>query len=893
MTLRRLYLFMLSILVATIGSGQNVVVSDSLYDEPLPTTPYVEKLTWGDIEYRGNQWIQNMNVPYQPTKGLKGRHLSVTASHGRYYDVKTGKWLWERPALFCTHEDLFTQTFVVPFLMPMLERAGAVVWTPRERSWMREEVVVDNDQPQKDGLYVEVNGQNEWEAAGKGFAWWKEVYIDGENPHESGSARKVMAQNRKRQSSSVIWTPNVPRDGDYAVYVSYPQLSTNVPDAQYVVRHRGTNTTIRVNQQMGGGTWVYLGTFDFSKGCSQDNCVTLTNVSNYQGTVAADALRLGGGMGNIARTDSLKTYTATLSGLPRYLEAARYSAQWKGIPYYIYSVKEGGNDYNDDIIVRPHSSNYMARGSVYLPGDSGLHVPIELELAVHSDAGASRDMTPIGSLAILTSDFEEGLYPSGVSRKAPRKLGDLLLSNLRKDLSKLYGNWVTRTIYDKNYGESRVPRVPGMILEMLSHQNFADLLLGHDPKFKFFFSRSIYKSILRYIAYMHDIKDVVVQPLPVEAMQARVEPNNGRIVVSWRGVNDPLESSAKPTAFVLYQKKGDGGWDNGTVVKDNTYSIDAEAGTLYRFKVEAINDGGASLPSEEMCAYISPEKASADILIVNGFTRLAAPQPVDVDTIRGFDMLLDPGVAYHETPGFSGRQLCFDKAMVGKEGVGALGYCSDEWVGILMKGNTFDYPTQHAQDFIRAGRYNISSCSRKALEKKHIDAGAYRMVDLIMGAQREDGYSKEDFKTFTQELKDVITQYTQRGGRLLVSGAYTGTDMTRDMDLLFTQKILHYVNAGIEQGDSIMNIEGMNTRCSYLMRPNEEHLNTGYVSSLKAEGTAFPMLLYSGSQHVAGVAYQGADYRSITLGFPIEHIREDDVRQQLMQAFIHFLLSSQ
>ena len=40
------------------------------------------------------------------------------------------------------------------------------------------------------------------------------------------------------------------------------------------------------------------------------------------------------------------------SGLPRYLEGARYAAQWSGFPYSVYSPSEGKNDYTDDINAR-------------------------------------------------------------------------------------------------------------------------------------------------------------------------------------------------------------------------------------------------------------------------------------------------------------------------------------------------------------------------------------------------------------------------------------------------------------------------------------------------------------------------------------------------------------
>lgn len=61
--------------------------------------------------------------------------------------------------------------------------------------------------------------------------------------------------------------------------------------------------------------------------------VVLSNESSENGVICADAVRFGGGMGNISR--------GTVSGLPRYLEGARYSAQWAGMPYDVYGGKQG------------------------------------------------------------------------------------------------------------------------------------------------------------------------------------------------------------------------------------------------------------------------------------------------------------------------------------------------------------------------------------------------------------------------------------------------------------------------------------------------------------------------------------------------------------------------
>ena len=92
-------------------------------------------------EYTGDAWVKNASRPYTVSEGLEGRHIALWQSHGKYYKNAKQSWEWQRPRLYCTTEDLFTQSFVVPYLIPMLENAGAVVFTPRERDWQRNEVL--------------------------------------------------------------------------------------------------------------------------------------------------------------------------------------------------------------------------------------------------------------------------------------------------------------------------------------------------------------------------------------------------------------------------------------------------------------------------------------------------------------------------------------------------------------------------------------------------------------------------------------------------------------------------------------------------------------------------------------------------------------------------------
>ena len=73
--------------------------------------------------------------------------------------------MYKRQRLFCTTEDLFTQSFVLPYVIPMLENAGAVVYTPRERDTQKNEIIVDNDTPNA-SLYLEVGSKKaKWDRA--------------------------------------------------------------------------------------------------------------------------------------------------------------------------------------------------------------------------------------------------------------------------------------------------------------------------------------------------------------------------------------------------------------------------------------------------------------------------------------------------------------------------------------------------------------------------------------------------------------------------------------------------------------------------------------------------------------------------------------------------------
>ena len=834
-------------------------------------------------DYKDKAWVKNISRPNEISRGLQDRHIAIWQSHGNYFKNDKNEWGWQRPRLFCTTEDLFTQSFVLPYVIPMLENAGAIVYTPRERDTQKNEIIVDNDTPNA-SLYLEVGSKKaHWATAPiKGFAQKKAIYRDGENPFTDGTCRFIPTERKKKNKDQAFaeWVPTLPAKGEYAVYVSYRTLPNSVNDARYLVFHNGGVTEFKVNQKIGGGTWVYLGTFEFDKGNNDYGMVVLSNESSEHGVVCADAVRFGGGMGNIERGG--KT-----SGLPRYLEGARYSAQWAGMPYEVYAGRKGENDYADDINTRSNTINYLSGGSVYNPQQPGLGIPLEMTMALHSDAGCSKTDELIGSLGIYTTDFNNGKLNTGIDRYASRDLADILLTQIQKNIYSSYNlSWTRRSMWNRNYSETRLPATPSTIIELLSHQNFADMQLGHDPNFKFTVGRAIYKGILQFVAGQHD-KEYVVQPLPVSNFAIRFGKKKNTLELSWKGENDPQEPTAQPREYIVYTRIGYGGFDNGTLVSKTSHTVKIEPGLVYSFKVTAVNRGGESFPSEILSAY-KAKRERERVLIINGFDRVSGPAVINTFDKAGFDLEQDPGVPYLSNISFSGAQIGFDRAQAGKEGEGSLGYSGSELEGMKIAGNTFDYPFIHGKAIQAAGKYSFVSCSDEAVENGTVTLEDYPVVDYILGMEKEDPVHKVYYKTFSSAMQRIITSYCQSGGNLFVSGAYVGSDMSGTQgNREFTEKILKYGYQSSMTDKSSNRINGLGRTITIPRAPNETSYAVPAPDCIVPVDTAFPVFTYVPGNQSAGIAYKG-NYRTFVLGFPFESIQSEADRATIMAGILGF-----
>ena len=826
---------------------------------------------------------RSLSTPHEIKNGLQNRHIALWQSHGLYYAQTAHRWEWQRARMFGTVEDLFTQSFVLPYLTPMLENAGATILIPRERDTQIHEIIIDNDRSTPGSEYKELDGEKAWSDGEKaGFGHIQATYTNGENPFTQGTYRQTVTQ-RKGKESLIEWIPEIPESGNYAVYASYQSFPNSTEQALYTIHHAGGETTIAVNQTMGGGTWIYLGNFKFTAHEQAHERIVLTNQSNKSGKIiTADAIKIGGGMGNIARSPLESPYPieAETSGYPRFTEAARYWLQWAGIPDSIYSKSAFRNDYQDDIYARPQWVNYLKEQT---------HIPIDMAFAFHSDAGTTPDDSIIGTLGIYMSKSNDGIYTNRKSREIARDLTDMIQTQILSDVRKVYNpQWSRRGMWNQSYIEARIPDVPTMLLELLSHQNFADMRYGLDPRFRFLICRAIYKGMLRYICFQNK-QEPIVQPLPPDRLYTELVETN-KVRIGWKAVQDTLEESASPTAYILYSRKDSGGFDNGTLVKGEEIILPIETGIIHSYKVAAVNKGGISFPSEIVSVYRSPKgEKDKTVLIVNGFDRISGPASFEstADSLAGFLYAVDRGVPYLNDIAFIGDQFEFRRSATwNSNDNNGHGDSYNNYAGQVIAGNTFDYPFIHGQAMAETG-YSFVSCSHKSLAEGVVKPDTYPIIDLILGKQRQP--------VITPVLQDTLRSYLAQGGNLLVSGTNLFSDSWGNaQDRTFVEEVLKGKLASRNASkEGIVNSCAspygyINGRYTFRTRPNPIcHSIESVDGVLPADKLAHTILRYPENNIGAGIVYEGK-YRTCSLGFPFEALQTPSERNRLMESILRF-----
>lgn len=787
---------------------------------------------------------KRLSEPWSARHGLGGRHIALWGSHGWYYSQAAQRWEWQRPRLFGTVEDLLPTSFMIPYLLPMLERAGATAWYPRERDVSSWSLIVD--EPSR-----HFKRKGRWNKESGGFSWDGSPIANNANVMRTG--RHLISAARTGRSAAATWKLEIPAAGNFAVYVAYVAAPDRCEEAMYTIRHGSNISQIAINQTQAGNTWVYLGHFHFPKGHSS---ITLTNPCNplTQKSVSADAVRIGGGMGRVARAGSL-------SGRAAWMEGARYHLQFSGAPEWVYNIHKDTDDYKDD---------YMSRGEWVNWLKKDLGIPVDLSLAFHTDAGIRPD-TVVGTLMIVST--RQGDYTlDGRSRLASRDWGDLLQTQIVTDLQSTWNpQWTRRAMWDRPYNEAWRPQVPAALLELLSHQNAEDMQYALEPTFRKTVARSIYKAMLRYL---HDRQGTSYIVQPLEPLRTRIHRTGTDYQLRWAPQSDPLEATATPSAYLLYHKTPGQGWDQGTLVRDTFFNLLSKQWEgVHGFRVEAVNEGGRSLPGETVYLAIPAKKSSSGMVhLVLAGARESGPAWIEAAGYKGVDIAADPGQSKQPLQYYTGPQYDYlpTSPFITNDAPGH-GASMAIWEGKFVPqvddwgmGNLVEnwYRIGYT---VLAGTGLPESQELKANDILSLHFGNQHQKQLPGGSWTES--------IWTPAAQGLIQEAAQRGCKLLLSGAYIGSDLSSS-DTIGTQlaaKLLGWKwrSTRADGSGQVQGFQGL-PDLQYGIGWGHTPFHAPVVDALEsAQSKARVLGRYGAGQKGAVVGIPGL---CLTAGFPLETI---------------------
>lgn len=777
-----------------------------------------------------NRVVTCTDRPWSAPEGLDDRCIALWPSHGLYYNAERERWMWQRAPVMTTVEDKLTLSYVLNYLLPMLENAGAEVYMPRERDPQIHEVVMEQ---------------------------------------HAGTTLRTHSSRRK----TIEWQPAIPADGWYYVSINYGFDKKAVRDASFTVHHAGGITHFEVDQQKGFGSWIYLGRFYFEQG--ERVAVVMGDESEQAGVAVAPMVRFGGGVG--------------ASGERRVWECAREYLKWAGAPYEIYSPQNQDNNYRDDIRCRPRWVNWLAGGTSHNPQEEGTHIPIDMALAFHTDAGCRLNRI-VGTMSIYSSTGYDArgrltkYLPGRVNRRVNRQLANAVQQQILSDLRRsIEPEWPSRGLVDKHYNEVTYECVPSMLLELLSHQNYLDMTYGLDPRFKFTVCRAIYKGVLRHLAG----PDAVVQPLPVAALCATLR-QDGRVHLRWQATLDSLEPSAAPVNYIVYRRTGRGGWDNGVLVGDDHVDMDVPVGQVVSFRVAALNEGGRSMPGEAVSVYRACQPRGT-AMCVNCFDRVSGPEGIFNPPLVGFPEWRDRGVGEWLNLDYIGAQTDYEygSKWISDDAAG-WGHSVNDCQFDLGTGNTHDNIFDHVLAFAVAG-YDVCSCSRDAFVADST-LHCYDITDLALGDQRTTRTlpGRPAFRAFPDTLITAMEDVVYGGYNLIVSGSYVASDPFTDS--LYTDgarsRLSRLLGLEWRAGNAaqlpIVRLEGRervdwcNTPCdsSYAARSVDAFEPIGIYSSV--------VMRYWQNGLPAAVLCRHPGGRVLTVGFPLECILRPTAWQEII-----------
>jgi hypothetical protein len=528
---------------------------------------------------------------------LAGKAVYISQCHGWVWQSGLGDFSTQRGNLFDTVEDLHNPEGTNHYLVRYLEAAGARVFTVKERDPTVQMYIADDD---GDGYTESGSG---WRDGAAGFA--NEPPWDyGDNPFRAGGTR------RAPEGSGAVarWIPEIDQAGTYAVYVSWETDAEHSPSAHYRLRHPGGEIDRWFDQRVHGSTWQYLETLWLPAGTPLT--IELIADGAADGSwVSADAVRVGGGMGDVRRYGEL-------TGRPRWEEAAIQAVQWNGAPESIYDPYGDGNGSD------PSARSLWAAWE-HPRGEDAVY------LSWHSNAG--------GGVGTSVYTYEGS---SGPAVDGSEELGDLvqaeLVASFRSRWSSTWADRGRRTAAFAEVSPGLNDEMPAILVELAFHDDATDASYLKDPTFRRDASRAMARGIIRYFAERDGVDPEYPPEPPVDL--AVVHGADGALELSWSEGESGGVLGDRAAAYRVYTSADGRSWDNGADVEGTSLRLRPAFGDELYVRVTAVNDGGESLPTEILGARRSPD-AAPPVLVVSAYDRFQASQlPWEYDVPRLGDL---------------------------------------------------------------------------------------------------------------------------------------------------------------------------------------------------------------------------------------------------------------
>ena len=705
-------------------------------------------------------------VGVQPAGALTGRVVYTKGGHG--YTWMNGVWETQRPYINNMVEDMGNEDQDTYFAHYLLQ-AGATVVPTRPVDHQSHESVIDNSTTfnASTGGFQIVSGT--WNAdlvSTPSASAIESTYWSNNNGADTN--RAMYATTSTTETAVARYTPNIPVAGYYPVYAwaGYDakaadlsaHTSNRAPDQTFRINYSGGSYEVRVNLQLTGFGWIYLGNYYFDAGVHVGvDGVDVSNKSSVAGKLAiADAIRFGNGMGDVVPSGAPGP-----SGEPREEEAALYwdydSRGWTASGARIsQSFLDQGltDDYNKDFAAADIWATYMNNAAVGSMYD-------RIWLSFHTNASGASG-TGQGTLGLINS----------VPTPNQAALARLAAANVTNELTTLTtqgpggtttpgydGTWGNAPgnatppdhTFSGGYGEISNTYIKGefdaTIIEVAFHDNTTDAMLLEDPKVRDAVARATLHTMIDY--FHNPVGDGSVTPstnttfLPEPPTDVRATTDtSGNVTLNWSpgltsaGTTGPYGNAA--TSYKVYTSTNGIGWDGGvTVTGATTLTFSGMPTNLPTyFRVTALNAGGESFGSPVVSA--KPQAGSkAPILIVNNFTRLDRVGD-QLETNTGLEV--------------TGAQV-LDRVN-------------------SLYNNSQNYVIQAASAINAfSSTVGIDSCSASAIASGEISLSNYKAVIWMSGEQ-----STVD-QTFTATTQPLVTSYLNGGGKLFVSGSEVGFDL--------------------------------------------------------------------------------------------------------------------